>query len=79
MNTFTRQMESPVKEIKRLLRELKAWAKKRKHGAAAEIARAVGVERQTVTNWIAGRRMPQLKYWVPLQKFLDQKKKDDQQ
>jgi DNA-binding XRE family transcriptional regulator len=68
-------MESPLKEIKRLIKELKAWANKNR-GGASEIAKEVGVERQTVTNWLAGRRTPQLKYWIPLQKFLDQKAKE---
>jgi transcriptional regulator with XRE-family HTH domain len=61
--------ENPPKETKQLIKEAKAWAKRRR-GGATEIARELGVERQTVTNWLAGRRTPMLKHWFALEKFL---------
>jgi DNA-binding XRE family transcriptional regulator len=64
--------QAPPKETQQLIKDIKAWAKKNR-GGASEIARELGVERQTVTNWLAGRRTPMLKHWFALQKFLDKK------
>jgi len=60
------------KETKALIREAKVWAKKNR-GGIPEIAKALGVERQTVANWISGHRTPTREHSIAIRKFLDQK------
>lgn len=66
-------MISPPKETKTLMKELKAWMKNNR-GGVKEIAKELGVERQTVLNWASGHRTPMLKHWFALQEFLDKKR-----
>ena len=59
-------------ESDKLLKRLKAWADK-KSGRRSEIARTIGVSRQTVTNWLAGRRNPTLEDGLKIQVFLSKR------
>jgi DNA-binding XRE family transcriptional regulator len=51
------------------MKELNAWANQ-ESGRRSDLAKHLGVSRQTVTNWLAGRRNPRLVYWLKLKKFL---------
>lgn len=46
-----------AKESEKLLTELKAWANA-EYGRRAELARMLGVSRQLVSEWFAGRATP---------------------
>jgi transcriptional regulator with XRE-family HTH domain len=46
-----------AKESEQLLTELKAWANA-EYGRRAELARMLGVSRQLVSEWFAGRATP---------------------
>jgi plasmid maintenance system antidote protein VapI len=61
-------------ETEKLIAELKAWADA-EYGRRAEIARWLGVPRQRVTNWIAGKGAPTLEQGLRLLTFLKTKQK----
>ncbi len=63
----------PPEELDKLMAELTAWCGE-KYGRQAEIAEKLGVSKQLVTNWLAGRRAPTLKYFFKLRAFLDKQK-----
>jgi transcriptional regulator with XRE-family HTH domain len=69
-------MTEVSKEIRKLLKEAKAWAKKNR-GGASEIGKALGVERQTVANWISGHRTPMVEHLIALEKFLEKKRRGE--
>jgi DNA-binding transcriptional regulator YiaG len=56
-------------EAEKLMADVKAWADQ-KRGRRSEMARMLGVSRQLVTNWLAGRKMPTLEDGLKLQAFL---------
>ena len=56
-------------ETERLLSELRDWCKA-EYGRQSEIARALGVSRQQVYDWINRRTMPTLEMGFRLQSFL---------
>ena len=56
-------------EIERLLSELRDWCKAQ-YGRQSEVARALGVSRQQVYDWINRRTMPTLAMGFRLQGFL---------
>jgi transcriptional regulator with XRE-family HTH domain len=59
----------PPTDAEKLMAEVKAWADQ-KRGRRSEMARMLGVSRQLVTNWLAGRKMPTLDDGLKLQVFL---------
>ena len=68
-------MTEVSKEIKKLLQQTKSWARHNR-GGASEISRALGVQRMTVSNWLAGRRTPMVEHLIALEKFLEKKKRE---
>jgi transcriptional regulator with XRE-family HTH domain len=57
------------KESEKLIAGLKAWADA-EYGRRAELARMLGVSRQLVSDWLAGRKMPTLDAGLRIQAFL---------
>jgi transcriptional regulator with XRE-family HTH domain len=49
----------PPSEVEKLIRELTAWVDA-EYGRRADLARQLGVTRQRVTDWLAGRKTPTL-------------------
>jgi predicted transcriptional regulator len=64
----------PQKESEKLIAELKVWADA-EYGRRAELARMLGVSRQLVTEWFAGRKTPTLDDGLKLQAFLKKQRK----
>jgi hypothetical protein len=58
----------PPKEVDELMNELLAWSKEER-GRGREIAAAIGVTEQVVSNWLYRRKTPSIKYWLQLQAF----------
>jgi len=58
----------PPEEVELLLIELQAWCKE-KHGRQRELADAIGVSEQVVSNWLYRRKNPSLPYWLKLVAF----------
>ena len=67
------EASAPPKQVETLIQELRTWTKNTR-GGTGQIARELGVERQTVANWISGHRTPMLKHWLSLQAFMEKKK-----
>jgi len=57
------------KESEKLISDLRVWADA-KYGRRAELARMLGVSRQLVSDWLAGRTTPTLDSGLKLQAFL---------
>ncbi len=55
-------------ETKELLKQIRAWTKE-KRGRISAVASALGVEHQTVANWLNGRKKPRLVHWNDLQAY----------
>lgn len=55
---------------KKLLNELEAWCNARGYGSRTEVARAIGVKRQAVTDWFAERQEPTGEQVLAIQEFL---------
>jgi predicted XRE-type DNA-binding protein len=62
------------KESDILMAELKSWCEE-KYGRQAEVAEAIGVSRQIVTDWIKGRAIPNLDNGLALRAFLQKQRK----
>lgn len=62
------------KESELLLAELKAWADA-EYGRRAELARMLGVSRQLVSEWFAGRATPTWDDGLKLQDFLKKQRR----
>jgi transcriptional regulator with XRE-family HTH domain len=60
-------------ELDRFMARLKRWAKKER-GRSKEIADALGVSEQVVSNWLNRRKTPSLDHWFKLQEFARDKK-----
>jgi transcriptional regulator with XRE-family HTH domain len=58
----------------KLLKKLKAWCD-REYGRRAEIARAIGTTRGTITHWFAGRQQPTAEQALEVLEFLDKQRK----
>jgi hypothetical protein len=58
----------PPHEVDKLMSELLAWSKEER-GRGRELAAAIGVTEQVVSNWLYRRKNPSLKYWLELQAF----------
>ncbi|HET9378695.1 MAG TPA: hypothetical protein VFO40_27235 [Chthoniobacterales bacterium] len=61
-------------ETQKLLTEFRAWVDA-EYGRRANIARDLGVSRQRVTDWLAGRYAPTLEQGLRLQAFLKKQRK----
>ena len=64
----------PDAEVTRLLRELQNWCSE-KRGRNTEIAKMLGVSRQTVSDWFAGRSVPTLSTGLKIQAFLQRERR----
>jgi transcriptional regulator with XRE-family HTH domain len=56
-------------EVKKLMARLAAWCHA-KHGHQKELAKAMGVSDQWVSNWVSGQRIPNLEHGLQIQVFL---------
>jgi len=61
-------------ESENLIAQLKAWCDE-KYGRRAEVARMIGVSRQLVSDWFAGRTTPTLDAGLKLQAFLKKQRR----
>jgi transcriptional regulator with XRE-family HTH domain len=61
------------KESEILIARLKEWCAEH-YGRQAEVAEAIGVSRQVVTDWLKGRAIPSLDNGLALQRFLKKKR-----
>jgi transcriptional regulator with XRE-family HTH domain len=64
----------PRKESEILLERLKAWCEE-SYGRQAEVAKAIGVSRQVVTDWLNGRALPGLDNGLALLAFLKKQRR----
>jgi plasmid maintenance system antidote protein VapI len=64
----------PSEEFEILITDLKTWADV-EHGRRSKLARILGVSRQRVTDWIAGRKAPTLEQGLKLQAFLKKQRR----
>ncbi len=71
-NVSNRGMSPKESEI--LMAELKIWCDER-YGRRAEVAEAIGVSRQIVSDWIKGRAIPNLDNGLKLQAFLRKRRR----
>jgi hypothetical protein len=64
-------------ETEKLMAELKIWvdAEDAEYGRRAKVAREIGVSRQQVTDWLAGRKSPTLEHGLRLQAFLKKQRR----
>jgi transcriptional regulator with XRE-family HTH domain len=60
----------PAKEVDDLIDRMAAWCS-REHGRQQEIAEAIGVSKQHVSNLLARRRTPTLAQFLAIRDFLD--------
>jgi predicted XRE-type DNA-binding protein len=65
----------PRDEVDDLISELKAWAEQARYGEQTELARLLGVPKQRVSHWIAGRKIPNLRDGLKLQAFLKKQRR----
>lgn len=63
-----------AREIQRVTDELKGLAGE-EYGGQSELARAIGVPRQRLNDWLTGRRTPDLAAWLKIQAFLKRSRK----
>jgi predicted transcriptional regulator len=61
-------------ESEKLVRALREWCDE-KYGRRAELARMLGVSRQLVSDWFAGRTTPTLDAGLQLQEFLKKQRR----
>jgi hypothetical protein len=62
------------RESQILMAELKSWCDER-YGRRAEVAEAIGVSRQVVSDWIKGHAIPNLDNGLALRAFLQKQRK----
>ena len=62
------------KESEKLLTELKTWANA-EYGRRAELARMLGVSRQLVSEWFAGRATPTWDNGMRIEDFLKKQRR----
>jgi hypothetical protein len=58
-------------KTEKLLKEIQTWCDL-EYGRRAQLGRAIGVGRQVVTNWFAGRQRPTGEQVLLIQEFLKQ-------
>jgi DNA-binding XRE family transcriptional regulator len=61
-------------ETERLLNELEAWANE-KRGRRAELARILGVDRSSVTDWFKRKSEPNWETGLKIQAFLKKQRR----
>jgi hypothetical protein len=64
----------PPEEIEKVVTELRAWASQGR-GRQKQAADALGIDEALLSNWIAGRKRPGLKYYFALQAFLKKQRR----
>jgi transcriptional regulator with XRE-family HTH domain len=64
----------PPEEVERLVSELRDWCGA-KYGRQVEVAVALGVTKQQISNWLSGRRTPSTKYYFAIRDFLEKQRK----
>jgi DNA-binding XRE family transcriptional regulator len=57
------------RETEQLINQLKAWAAEER-GRQSEIARILGVSRQSVSEWFSGKAVPNWETGLKIQAFL---------
>jgi len=60
-------------EVARLLGELRAWCAE-KRGRQTQIAKMLGITRQSINDWLSGKTVPTLAAGLKIQAFLRQQK-----
>ena len=63
----------PHREVVRLMNDLREWCEEER-GRQMELARILGVDRQRVSDWLAGRTYPSLGLGLQLYHFLQREK-----
>jgi DNA-binding XRE family transcriptional regulator len=64
----------PRKEAEKLLLELKEWADAR-YGRRAEVAQLLGVSKQLISEWFAGRSTPTWDHGLAIAAFLSRQRR----
>jgi hypothetical protein len=64
----------PPEEIDKIVAELKAWTAQGR-GRQKQVADALKIDEALVSNWIAGRKRPGLKYYFALEAFLKKRRR----
>jgi DNA-binding transcriptional regulator YiaG len=59
---------APPYEVDLLMSELSQWCQQER-GRQRELAAAIDVTEQVVSNWLYRRKTPSLKHWLALQAF----------
>ena len=63
----------PPREVEKLIADLEAWCDA-EHGRRTELAKAVGMSKQHVTNLLARRRGITLEHYFAIKEFLEKQK-----
>jgi transcriptional regulator with XRE-family HTH domain len=63
-------------EVKRLLNDLKTWCEG-SHGRRTQIAKAIGVDRRRITDWLSGRVLPSLAMGLRVRAFLEAQPREE--
>lgn len=63
----------PPEEVEKLMIALQAWCKSGR-GRQKELADAIGVTEQVLSNWLHRRKTPSMPYWFQLQAFVKKKR-----
>jgi transcriptional regulator with XRE-family HTH domain len=61
-------------ETDKLIAELRAWCSLER-GRQVQVAKQLGVPRQRISDWLAGRKNPTLEQGLALQAFLEKQRK----
>jgi transcriptional regulator with XRE-family HTH domain len=64
----------PDEDPRAVIDELKRWCGGQ-YGRQSQIARQLGVSRQLVNDWLAGKAMPRIETWLKLKDFLGKESK----
>ena len=67
-------LKMPDEEIARLLAELRVWCDE-KRGRQTQIAKMLGLPRQSINDWFAGKSVPTLQAGLKIQAFLRQERR----
>lgn len=61
-------------EIENLINQLRDWCKE-EYGRNSEVARTLGVSRQLISDWFAGRTVPSWAAGRQIEKFLKKQRR----
>ena len=64
-------------DVEKLIEDLRAWVDA-EYGRGAELARKLDVPRQRVSDWLSGRRTPDLEHGLAILKILKTAGKEKQ-